>query len=675
LFFHPAVWLVSRWVRQEREHCCDELVLGRLGDRQSYAETLLAVVRRGVGARRLELALAAVAGGPASAMGRRDVRSRIDRILRWEDETMQVSRRLGIVVPVALLAAVAIGTTFGLSQGRAGPREEPAPVIPAEAESDDPSQQDGSQQAAVRTPDRDISRADHIYLNAVEVPDDYFYDFYLYLEAMKAYPRSRTPRSRSTIVLPYELDDDCLVNQNGTISSLFFASAFSEPETSTEPPPEEEQPKPGSQGEVRWVNQPKMVVWINLGREDGLEKGTQFRVYGRAKEDGSLGDEKGTIVVTRILGDHLSEARIEQDRPGDPIIPGDRIHWPQRKGQAGAIATGKDVASSEPADLTGALRKQVEALRKELRRLQQERDQLVNERVQLTDELHNLRVERQKLQEEMKDAQQGPVEGREAEVETVDLDNDGHPDIHVIQWTGDSDIDLLAVDKGDGTFTHVWLVAVQGVVLGVSEKGLVEISIGSDDGLSRGQRLEVYRHQTSTSAYVGRIEVIETRPDRAVCRILAEFLQRPVQKGDRVATKLPLGGGAAAPRPPRQPDARSPGTSPGRVNTDAPEPTSETPKTDADMLNIDAEGLITLNGVKITLDVLHEALQALRQEPERKSGVLVVAHPDANHQRVVEVLDACAQAGISKVRLATATDENKTRPQPIPRAEPKPADD
>src|SRR5262249_35280740 len=31
LFFHPAVWIVSGWVRLEREHCCDALVVARTG--------------------------------------------------------------------------------------------------------------------------------------------------------------------------------------------------------------------------------------------------------------------------------------------------------------------------------------------------------------------------------------------------------------------------------------------------------------------------------------------------------------------------------------------------------------------------------------------------------------------------------------------------------------------
>jgi TRAP-type C4-dicarboxylate transport system substrate-binding protein/beta-lactamase regulating signal transducer with metallopeptidase domain len=41
LFYHPAVWWVSRQIRKEREHCCDDLAVNVCGgDKQSYARTL-----------------------------------------------------------------------------------------------------------------------------------------------------------------------------------------------------------------------------------------------------------------------------------------------------------------------------------------------------------------------------------------------------------------------------------------------------------------------------------------------------------------------------------------------------------------------------------------------------------------------------------------------------------
>lgn len=65
---------------------------------------------------------------------------------------------------------------------------------------------------------------------------------------------------------------------------------------------------------------------------------------------------------------------------------------------------------------------------------------------------------------------------------------------------------------------------------------LVEISIGADDGLKTGNTLEVSRGDK----YLGRLEVIETSPDKAVARVDRRFQQGSIQEGDRVATRIKL---------------------------------------------------------------------------------------------------------------------------------------
>lgn len=40
LFYHPAVWWLSRRIRQEREHCCDDLAVAACGDTLIYARAL-----------------------------------------------------------------------------------------------------------------------------------------------------------------------------------------------------------------------------------------------------------------------------------------------------------------------------------------------------------------------------------------------------------------------------------------------------------------------------------------------------------------------------------------------------------------------------------------------------------------------------------------------------------
>ena len=92
LFFHPAVWWVSRDVREAREHCCDDLVVG-LCDRVVYASALAD--------------LAAIVRGPSLALAATDgsLVSRVRRILNGGDESR--AGRPGWM-PAAVLATLVV---------------------------------------------------------------------------------------------------------------------------------------------------------------------------------------------------------------------------------------------------------------------------------------------------------------------------------------------------------------------------------------------------------------------------------------------------------------------------------------------------------------------------------------------------------------------------------------
>lgn len=66
---------------------------------------------------------------------------------------------------------------------------------------------------------------------------------------------------------------------------------------------------------------------------------------------------------------------------------------------------------------------------------------------------------------------------------------------------------------------------------------LVEVTIGADDGLKAGHKLEVYRG----GKYLGRVEIVETSPDKSVGRVDRRFQEGQIQEGDRVSTRLKLG--------------------------------------------------------------------------------------------------------------------------------------
>ncbi|HPP53683.1 MAG TPA: hypothetical protein PK777_12085 [Thermoguttaceae bacterium] len=80
------------------------------------------------------------------------------------------------------------------------------------------------------------------------------------------------------------------------------------------------------------------------------------------------------------------------------------------------------------------------------------------------------------------------------------------------------------------------VASVQGLVTAVRANGLVEISVGADDGVRKGGVLRVIR--ADGSMYLGQIEVLETQPDRAVCRIVPGAQQGAIQPGDKVRSDL-----------------------------------------------------------------------------------------------------------------------------------------
>jgi hypothetical protein len=78
-------------------------------------------------------------------------------------------------------------------------------------------------------------------------------------------------------------------------------------------------------GRISWINQDG-TVWINLGAADALRKQISFTVFDADAQDPAKTESKGSIVVTRIIGDHMAEAQITSDDPRNPILTGDQIY-------------------------------------------------------------------------------------------------------------------------------------------------------------------------------------------------------------------------------------------------------------------------------------------------------------------------------------------------------------
>ena len=118
LFFHPAVWWLSKKVRDRREICCDEIAVQSCADPIVYAQTLLRLEEQKLA----ELQLAVAQRGSGGSL-----LSRIRKVL-GEDEPMESRIAGGVRVVVAGL--IVFGLLLGPKMSKAVAASEPA-VKPA----------------------------------------------------------------------------------------------------------------------------------------------------------------------------------------------------------------------------------------------------------------------------------------------------------------------------------------------------------------------------------------------------------------------------------------------------------------------------------------------------------------------------------------------------------------
>lgn len=147
LFYHPAVWWLSRRVRVEREYCCDETAALAVSGRAAYARALEFVAAEAVAVRAAAAARPALRPALAAGMGGESMAllDRVKRVLgadvgpprgNWMSEGL-----LALAVPAALWAGIA---AVGPAVARADQAEEKAAADRAYREdaADDPQSDD-----------------------------------------------------------------------------------------------------------------------------------------------------------------------------------------------------------------------------------------------------------------------------------------------------------------------------------------------------------------------------------------------------------------------------------------------------------------------------------------------------------------------------------------------------
>ncbi|MBC7921964.1 MAG: M56 family metallopeptidase, partial [Ferruginibacter sp.] len=122
-FYHPAIWWLSGCVRQEREHCCDDVALAVCGDSLTYAKALANLETLPLNTPQLAMALT---GRSGLLLGR------IERFMRQPRRNPTFSEGMvAALVLVAGLLAVSAGAQAGFAFAK--------PVLSAVAPTDSDS--------------------------------------------------------------------------------------------------------------------------------------------------------------------------------------------------------------------------------------------------------------------------------------------------------------------------------------------------------------------------------------------------------------------------------------------------------------------------------------------------------------------------------------------------------
>jgi beta-lactamase regulating signal transducer with metallopeptidase domain len=116
LFYHPAVWWVNRIIRNEREHCCDDIAVQLCGNAHDYARALAQLEE----SRSTSVWAMAANGGVLT--------SRIGRLLGLNRAARTISAGgLAVIGGLCIAGVLMAGTTVAQLQGAVAQTSVPAP--------------------------------------------------------------------------------------------------------------------------------------------------------------------------------------------------------------------------------------------------------------------------------------------------------------------------------------------------------------------------------------------------------------------------------------------------------------------------------------------------------------------------------------------------------------------
>ncbi len=259
---------------------------------------------------------------------------------------------------------------------------------------------------------------------------------------------------------------------------------------------------------VNWRNKVMLSqAEASPGEKPGLKFQLADALHERDDLEAQLKKAKDTLADEQAakrdqvakLENEVVELRTERDSLATAI---------QRKNKA----TDEAIAVMKSTQTTLAdLRSEVVDLRTNKRQAETDRDASFTKVVQKTDQLHQLANEKMRL------------EGIQT---TLVADSQRMRDV------------LRANDIDPAAEPAAFMPKTSGIVSATPGRDIIEVNIGSDDGLKEGSTVEIYRIGSGRERYLGRAEIVKTQPDKAVCKIIPEFRKGQILRGDRVTSKL-----------------------------------------------------------------------------------------------------------------------------------------
>ncbi len=270
LFYHPAVWWLSRRLRIERELCCDDLAVTATNNRLRYAETLEYVARLSCAGRGSPDPALAVAISSREGV----LLHRVRQLLGVTPPSRTGSAWLAGLLTLGIVLTIALGTFVSS-------RAETEPPLAERDFSGGRGSPDPALDSTVR-----LSNSEGETNKASDANGD--------LRSNPAAASGDPRRAQETI-------------EKGNAQKRVTVIALD--------------------GYVLSIDQRRGVAVIGLGLDDAVQKLMKFEVRAKALANGKAGVPvvKGRVEVTRIIDQNTSEVRILNENAANKIAKGDTV--------------------------------------------------------------------------------------------------------------------------------------------------------------------------------------------------------------------------------------------------------------------------------------------------------------------------------------------------------------